>query len=135
MILMAILATTIAYGALLAIGWAFRPAYAMDTVKTPVMRENLTMEAWVMKTVKNAGLNEHKVWTLIFLESSWNPEAMLVNKDKSVDLGLFQINTKYHPEVSKACSLDYKCQTFAAIEIIKKRGFKEWVAAKNIGLK
>jgi hypothetical protein len=39
-------------------------------------------------------------------ESSWNPRALNVNDDGSEDRGLFQINSRWHPDVSDAQAYD-----------------------------
>jgi hypothetical protein len=98
--------------------------------------QDIPMKDWVLNEVRKAGIDEYKVWALVNCESRWNADASLINYSgrQGVDRGLFQINDKYHPEVSNACSYDYKCATKEAIRIIKKHGFKEWVCAKKLGL-
>jgi hypothetical protein len=50
-------------------------------------------------------------------ESGGDPHARNVNTDGSVDRGLFQINSKAHPEVSDACAYNVFCATKAALRI------------------
>lgn len=50
----------------------------------------------------------------------------------SFDLGHMQINTKFHPEVSRECSFNTECAIKEAVRIYKEKGTKEWSCAKNI---
>lgn len=50
-------------------------------------------------------------------ESSLNTSAQHRNTDGSIDRGLYQINTRWHPEVSDACAYDPVCATQAAYRI------------------
>ena len=97
---------------------------------------SLSIKDYVMSESRKAGIDEYKVYMIIQAESKWNPEATLINKGGSlgIDRGLFQINSKFHPEVSNSCAYDYKCSTKEAIRIIKKHGFKEWTTGVQLGL-
>lgn len=88
----------------------------------------ISMIDYVLNEVEQAGYDKYRVYNLIHCESHWDDQAVGVNARPSlgVDLGLWQINTKFHKEVSPACSFDYKCQTKEAIRILNERGFKEW---------
>ena len=51
-------------------------------------------------------------------ESSCNPSATYVNPGgNGTDRGLWQINSKYHPEVTDACAYDAQCNADAAYRI------------------
>jgi murein DD-endopeptidase MepM/ murein hydrolase activator NlpD len=50
-------------------------------------------------------------------ESGGNPAAVGVNGDGSRDRGLWQINSRWHPEVSDACAFDPSCNARAAYVI------------------
>ena len=84
---------------------------------------------WVLKEVYKSGLNPYKAYLIIDCESKWNPEAMRINNG-SIDRGLWQINSKFHKEVSNSCSFNYQCSTREAIKIIKKSGWTQWVCSK-----
>jgi len=83
---------------------------------------------WVLNEVEKAGIDKYKVYNLITCESNWETQAHYVNNDrhKSVDRGLWQINSYWHSEVSPICAYEYQCATFEAIRIIQERGFEEW---------
>ena len=60
-------------------------------------------------------------------ESSLNTNAKHVNSDGSVDRGLLQINSRWHPEVSDTCAYDPACAMRAAYTISQRGGnFSAW---------
>lgn len=96
-------------------------------------KEELPMKDWVLNEVKNAGLNEYEAYVIINCESRWNPDNTYNNGDYGIDRGLWQINSKYHPEVSNSCSYDYKCATKEALRIYKERGnWSAWVCSNKL---
>jgi len=107
----------------------------VPTVHAQEKELTLPMKEYVLNEIRKAGIDEYNAYMIIHGESRWNPEATLVNKDRSIDRGLWQINNKYQPQVSNACAYDYVCATQEAIKIIKKQGFKPWVVANKLGIK
>ena len=77
---------------------------------------------------RELGFKKPKVAAAIALaESSGDPLARGVNrKPRSIDRGLFQINDRWHPEVSDRCAYDARCNAEAALEISK--GGRDWTA-------
>lgn len=65
-------------------------------------------------------------------ESNLNCSAQNINKDKSVDLGLFQINSVHLKKGWKAAELlDCDKSIQYAYEIFESQGFNPWVAYKT----
>lgn len=65
-------------------------------------------------------------------ESGRRPDNVGVNGDGSRDRGLWQINSKAHPNVSDACAFDPTCAAKAMYEISNKgTKWRAWVAYKN----
>ena len=62
------------------------------------------------------------------LESSLNPNAVNVNKNGTIDEGLFQFNRHYHPDMTKECVFDIECSTKAAMKAINEGHQTWWVA-------
>lgn len=90
------------------------------------------MKKWVLARVAEAGLDTKIVETIINCESRWNPDAMGVNTNKSVDLGLWQINS-IHKDISNADKLDYKKATEWAINKRMKDGnWNAWYCARRL---
>lgn len=69
---------------------------------------------------------------LIDCESNWNPDAIHVNNNGSVDMGILQINS-IHKNISNADKLDYKKAIDWSIAKIKKDGnFSAWVCSRYL---
>ena len=71
-------------------------------------------------------------------ESSCRPDAQNANgptkgcPNGSVDRGLWQINSCWHPSVSKSCAYDAQCNADAAYRISSGgANFRPWVAYTN----
>ncbi len=65
-------------------------------------------------------------------ESGWKPKVTNTNLDGSIDRGLWQINSKYHPHVSPATAFDPNKATAYAWELSKQgRNFTPWAAYNN----
>lgn len=70
-------------------------------------------------------------------ESGFNPNARLVNSAKSIDRGLYQWNSWYHPEITDAIAYDPAQNTRLACKaLIAKKATAYWSASKpcwNVG--
>ena len=88
-----------------------------------------------------AGFSGERLVTAVAVgmgESSCRPDAHNANgptkgcPNGSVDRGLWQINSCWHPSVSKSCAYDAQCNANAALRISAKgSNFKPWVAYTN----
>ena len=67
-------------------------------------------------------------------ESSLNPDAYHINNNKTVDLGLFQINSVHYKKdnMSAVCALDVYCSARWSNEQIKNGNLHIWVCADKI---
>jgi len=68
----------------------------------------------------NAGFPNDRLVTAVAValaESRCNPDATGTNTDGSRDRGLWQINSRWHPEVSDACAYDAQCNANEAYRI------------------
>ena len=70
-------------------------------------------------------------------ESGFNPKARLVNSPTSIDRGLYQWNSKYHPEITDAIAYDPEKSTLLACKALRAgKATLYWSASKscwNIG--
>ena len=57
--------------------------------------------------------------SICMAESGGNSHATNVNSDShhSIDRGLWQVNSYWHPEVSESCAFDAECNAKAAVQI------------------
>ena len=91
----------------------------------------ITWQDQVKDTLRDFGIDVDRAWSLAMCESNLQPDNFHINKDGSIDRGLFMINSKYHPEVTKECAYDSNCATIEFIRILNQRGCDEWVAYGN----
>jgi hypothetical protein len=64
-------------------------------------------------------------------ESSLNPKAVNINAPDSIDRGIFQINSKYHPEVTEAQAFDPEFSTQFFCRAFKAGNLSWWNASKT----
>ena len=65
-------------------------------------------------------------------ESSLNPKVINDNGIHGIDRGIFQINNRYHWEVSDECAFDIRCATIWTMGRINNGYQYEWVCDKKI---
>lgn len=93
--------------------------------------EQKTTEQIIREVANNAGVSADLAVAVAKCESSLNPQAVNINKDGSVDRGLFQINGKYHPEISEADAFDPTKATQFFCDAFKAGHINWWNASKN----
>lgn len=64
-------------------------------------------------------------------ESNFNPKAININTDGSKDRGIFQINDKYHPEISDQQAFDVCDSTRFFCKAFKAGNLSWWNASKK----
>lgn len=64
-------------------------------------------------------------------ESNLNPNAKNVNTDGSIDRGLFQINSKWHPDVTDAQAYDPEFSARFFAKAVKAGNLSWWNASKT----
>jgi len=83
----------------------------------PELAKNTIAEI-IRKVAENKGIDPELAVRVADCESGLNPAAVNLNKDGSKDRGLYQINDKWHPEVSDKIAFDivlstqFFCQAF-----------------------
>lgn len=100
--------------------------------------EPTDMKEWIVWSLKDTGIDPTEAFMIIQCESRWNTEA-INGSDKNgghgTDLGLWQLNTKFQPQVKPSCSLNYKCATIEAIKIYQKSmSWKAWSCSRILGI-
>jgi len=98
----------------------------------PELTKEELVKNWVLARVVEAGLNPVEAEAIITCESRWNPDAMGVNNNRTVDLGLWQINS-IHKDISNAEKLDYqKATEWAIAKRIKDGHWKAWYCSRKL---
>lgn len=89
---------------------------------------------WRLLTEEGGLTFDEAITGMTMIEScenkSWNPEAIGVNENGSVDFGIWQLNSYWVLEkrnVSLACAIDVYCSTREAIKIFRERD-NTWTA-------
>lgn len=92
-------------------------------------------EQQVVKLLQNAGFKQKDIPVMVCTakhESAFDPQALNVNRDKSIDYGLFQINGRWW---SKECNLnkllDAQYNTYCAKIVFDKQGINAWWGYKR----
>ncbi|MFA5014800.1 MAG: hypothetical protein WC549_04605 [Actinomycetota bacterium] len=136
-----ILLSALALSALV-IGWNQKMTdQTITKMINPAMAQTITIKekekdiiTYFFDEAEKEGLTKGEIVRLletIRKESNFEQYAIGYNaKSKSFDLGYWQINTKFHPEVSRECSFDLICSTKQAIRIYKLKGINEWSSNK-----
>lgn len=90
---------------------------------------------WILWKIKQAGIDPAKADCLIYHESGYNPNARNVNKSGSVDLGIFQWNTKYQIDtgyITIGCIGNPECEVDKFIAKVKQdNNFEAWHGYTN----
>jgi len=106
------------------------PVYVIPDIQ--VRREPLTIKEYVLGEFTKAGLNTKTAEAIIDCESKWNTQAININTNKTLDAGLWQINS-IHKDISLQDKLNYKLATKWAINKIKRDGgFNAWSCSRLV---
>lgn len=91
---------------------------------------------WVLWYVEKEGIDPVKVNCLVTKESGWNPNASNVNKNGTIDLGLFMWNDYWQIKKAKfitmGCIGDVVCETYKFVEKVKQdQNLEAWHGYTN----
>jgi hypothetical protein len=105
-----------------------------EAEQTPTPAQSQYTLRDLRRLTRELGFKKPKIAAAIAMaESSGDPRAVGVNrKPRSRDRGLFQINDRWHPEVSDSCAFDPRCNAEAAYEISNGgRNWRQWSTWHN----
>jgi hypothetical protein len=110
-----------------------KPTDSISLVKTA---EAETIEMSVENQIRSIAKEMNFKWEnylvkLAWCESRFKPLALNNNGAYGIDRGLFQINDKYHKEVSNECSFSVACSTKWTINAINN-GHQNWWVCDDI---
>lgn len=105
----------------------------INAVKAEIMPIQPTIEQQIRDIAKEHNFQwENYLIRLADCESKLNQFALNNNGKYGIDRGVFQINSKYHPEVSTECAMNIRCATEWTIDRINKGYQSEWMCDKLI---
>jgi hypothetical protein len=91
-----------------------------------------SIEDRIKSKAKKMGVDPELAVRVAKAESGLKPNATNTNKDDSIDRGLYQINSKWHPEVSEnqAFDIDFSINFFC--QAVKNGNISWWNATKPV---
>jgi soluble lytic murein transglycosylase-like protein len=119
------------YGNDLFSGYATSKYIATTSVSVP--RHRLDVQDYAWEQARKAKLDRATFISMIFAESRFNSSALNVNSNRTVDLGLLQINSIHKGTISLVDMLDpYKAIDWAIKKRLKDGNYSAWVAAQKL---
>lgn len=124
-------------------------AYFQDVLSLPVIEKTTTIEviketeikddwAYIAGELSKAKLNPSEAFTVIWGESRGDRNAYNVNKNGTIDVGIWQINSIHikSGSITLECASEIRCATKWAIEKRLHDGnWQAWYAARALGIK
>lgn len=80
---------------------------------------------------KEEGVNENLAVKVAECESGLEIYARNINREGSIDRGLYQWNSHWHPEISDKCAFDLDCSTRAFCKTVKNNHLDWWSATEH----
>jgi len=104
-----------------------------DEIKTlrPAGVKVKTVEEQIRDIARDEGVDPDLAVRVAKCESGLNPSAVNKNIDGSIDRGLYQWNSKWHPEITDKCAFDIECSTRAFCKAFKEGHLSWWAATKK----
>ena len=93
--------------------------------------ETEEIKATITRIAKEESVDPDLALRVAKCESSFNPKAVNVNTDGSRDRGVFQINEKYHPEMTDELAFNVECATRFFCKAFKGGNLSWWNASKT----
>lgn len=90
-----------------------------------------SIETMIRFVCKSEGVDAELALKVAKCESALNPKATNTNTDGSIDRGLFQINSKWHPEVTEEQAFDPIFSTKFFCQAFKNGNLKWWNATQS----
>jgi len=104
----------------------------LESVENTATQPELPMKEWVLQKIAEAGLNPQEAEVIINCESRWDPDVIGFNYNRTVDMGLWQINS-IHKDISNADKLDYKKATdWAIAKRLKDGHWGAWYCSRKL---
>ena len=105
----------------------------MDKIgaKKFVEQKSETVEKIILRVANEEGVDSVLALRVATCESGLNPGAKNTNTSGSVDRGLYQWNSRWHPEITDEVAFDAEKSTRAFCKAFKNGDLYWWNASKN----
>lgn len=105
----------------------------VDKIKGAKIKEakTETVEQIIRRIAKNEGVDPKLAVRVAKCESGLNPAAKNINSDGSIDRGLFQWNSRWHPEITGPVAFNAEKSTRAFCKAFKEGHLSWWDATKK----
>lgn len=103
----------------------------LSAKRTSPTQECLSVEQQIRQIAKEEVVDPDLCVKVAKCESGLNPKATNTNTDGSIDRGIYQINNKYHPEVSQEQAFDVEFSTRFFCKAFKEGHLSWWNASKT----
>jgi len=114
----------------LALSAGYAGTSVIENLITPqtlgVKTEPESIEETIRTIAKAEGVDPDLAVRVARCESNLDPKAVNINKDGSKDRGIFQINNKYHPQVTDEMAFDPVKATLYFCERVKAGFLSDW---------
>lgn len=118
---------------------AFLAGYAGTSVIESLLRKKEivanpgpeTIEELIRRIAKEKGVDPDLAVRVAKCESSLNPKARNINAPNSVDRGLFQINSYWHPHITDEMADDPELATLFFCKAVKDGNLSWWNASRK----
>jgi len=97
----------------------------------PTSEKTLTIEEIIKQACDKYGVNYKLALAVAKCESGLNPKARNKNTDSSIDRGIYQINSRWHPEVTEAQADDPKFAAEFFCKAVIAGNLEWWKASKK----
>lgn len=104
---------------------------ALNGKITPITKKEETPQQIIERIAKKNKSDVKLALAVAEAESNFNPLATNKNADDSIDRGLYQINSKWHPEVKEEQAFDPEFATEFFCKAIKDGNLSWWNASKS----
>lgn len=95
-------------------------------------KTNINIEDKIKSKATEMGIDPELAVRVAKAESGLNPKATNTNKDGSIDRGIYQINSKWHPEVSESQAFDVDFSIDFFCKAVKDGHISWWDATKPV---
>lgn len=105
-------------------------SFVLQGTKKEITEAEL-IEAEIMRIAKEEGVDQELALRVAKCESSLDPKAVNTNTDGNRDRGLYQINEKYHPEVTDELAFNVEYSTRFFCKAMKGGNLSWWNATRT----